>query len=277
MTAVSALTRFLAGVFPGMPEIASAHGARLDALNAYIHWLMLVLFVAWGLFFVFLLVRFRSRRNPRADYHGLRTHASSYAEIGVAIAEAILLVGFSIPLWSQRADAFPAEEEAVEMRVVGEQFAWNVHYPGPDGLFGSSRVDLVNVETNPLGLDRNDPAGADDVTTLNQLHLPVDRPAIVHLSSKDVIHSFGVPEFRVKQDGIPGLETPMWFVPTVTTAEMRERTGDPEFTYEIVCNQLCGLGHFRMRGFVTVETQAEFDAWLVSQAPTAGAADSFWQ
>ena len=278
MTALGSLTTFLAGGMPFMPPIATSHGARLDALNSYVHWLMAVLFIAWGLFFAYLLVRFRAGRNPRADYYGLRTKASSYAEIGVAIAEAILLIGFSIPLWSQRVDAFPAEEaEPVEVRVVGEQFAWNVHYPGPDGLFGSSRVELVNVETNPLGLDRNDPAGADDVTTLNQLHLPVDRPAILHLSSKDVIHSFGVPEFRVKQDGIPGLETPMWFVPTVTTAEMRERTGDPEFTYEIVCNQLCGLGHFRMRGFVTVETQAEFDAWLVSQAPTAGAADSFWQ
>jgi len=277
MAALSSLTTFLAGL-PFMPPIATSHGARLDALNDYVHWLMLVLFVAWGAFFVYLLVRFRAGRNPRADYYGLRTKASSYGEIGVAVAEAILLIGFSIPLWSQRVDAFPAEEEEpVEVRVVGEQFAWNVHYPGPDGLFGSSRVELVNVETNPLGLDRNDPAGADDVTTLNQLHLPVDRPAVLHLSSKDVIHSFGVPEFRVKQDAIPGLETPMWFVPTVTTAEMRERTGDPEFTYEIVCNQLCGLGHFSMRGFVTVETQAEYDAWLVSQAPTPGGADSFWQ
>lgn len=277
MTAVSALTTFLAGGFPGMPEIATAHGARLDALNAYIHWLMLVLFVAWGLFFGYLLFRFRGKRHPRADYHGLRTKASSYVEIGVAVAEAILLVGFSIPLWSQRVDAFPAEGEAVEVRVVGEQFAWNVHYPGPDGLFGSTSVDLVNAETNPLGLDRNDPAAVDDVTTLNQLHLPVDRPAILHLSSKDVIHSFGVPEFRAKQDVIPGLETPMWFVPTVTTAEMRQRTGDPEFTYEIVCSQLCGLGHYRMRGFVTVETQAEYDVWLTSQAPKEGGGDSFWQ
>ncbi|HEX2254728.1 MAG TPA: hypothetical protein VHQ65_15790 [Thermoanaerobaculia bacterium] len=263
--------------FPFMPEVASAHGAELDALSAYIHWLVLALFVAWGLFFVYLLVRYRGRRNPAADYYGLRTKASSYAEVGVALAEAVLLVGFSIPLWSARVDDFPDESEATVVRVVGEQFAWNVHYPGPDGLFGSADVHLVDVQSNPLGLDPNDPAGDDDIVTINDLHLPVDKPAIVYLSSKDVIHSFGLPEFRVKQDTIPGLVIPVHFIPTVTTAEMRERKNDPEFTYEIACAQLCGLGHYRMKGFVTIDTQAGFDAWLASRAPSEDAGDSFWQ
>ncbi len=269
----------LAGLaFPGLPALASEHGARLDALLGYVHWLMLVLFVGWGLFFAFLLVRFRRRRNPQASYRGLQTHASSYAEVAVAVAEAILLIGFSIPLWSARVDAFPAAADATEVRVVAEQFAWNVHYPGPDGVFGAARVELVDAETNPLGLDPADPAGADDVTTLNQLHLPVGKPVIVHLTSKDVIHSFGLPEFRVKQDAIPGLVTPVWFVPTVTTAAMRQRLGDPKFDYEIACNQLCGLGHYRMRGFVTVESPAEYAAWLASKAPQKkGEGDSFWQ
>jgi cytochrome c oxidase subunit 2 len=90
----------------------------------------------------------------------------------------------------------------------------------------------------------------------------VNKPAIVRLRSKDVIHSFGVPEFRVKQDAIPGLTIPVWFVPNVTTAEMRTRTGNAAFQYEIACAQLCGLGHARMRGFVTVQTAGEFQQWM---------------
>ena len=133
---------------------------------------------------------------------------------------------------------------------------------GPDGVFGRTDIKLIDSQDNSLGLDRSDPAAKDDVVTLNQLYLPVNKPIIVKLRSKDVIHSFGVPEFRVKQDAIPGLTIPIWFVPTVTTAEMRIRTGNPEFQYEIACAQLCGLAHFRMRGFVTVQTADEFQKWM---------------
>ena len=107
---------------------------------------------------------------------------------------------------------------------------------------------------NALGLDRNDPDGKDDITTINQLNLPVDKPILVHLSSKDVIHSFGLIEMRVKQDAIPGMDIPVWFIPN--------KTGE----FEIACSQLCGLGHYRMRGFVSVKTQADYDAWLASEA-----------
>lgn len=260
----------------GMPELASAHGGALDQLMSYIHWLMLILFVGWGAFFVYLLVRFNRRRNPAATYTGPKTKASSYLEGGVALAEAILLVGFSIPFWYERVDAFPPEDQAVEVRVVGEQFAWNVHYPGADGEYGRTDPSLVDQQTNPLGIDRSDPAAADDVTTINQLHLPVDRPAIVHLSSKDVIHSFMLNEFRVKQDAIPGISIPTHFTPTVTTAEMRERVGDPSFNYEIACAQLCGLGHYRMRGFVTIHEPAEYQAWLEAQVAPPQDSGGFW-
>ncbi len=264
--------------FPGLPEVASAHGGEIDSLIGWVHWLMILLFVGWGGLFAWLLWRFRAGRHPRADYHGLRTHASSYAEAGVAVAEAVLLIAFSIPLWSARVDAFPNQNEATVVRVIGEQFAWNIHYPGADGLFGETRPELVDLSTNPVGLDRGDPAAADDVVTLNQLHLPVDRPAILHLSSKDVIHGFGIPEMRVKQDAVPGLSIPVWLTPTVTTAEMRQRYGKPDWTYEIACAQLCGLGHYRMKGFVTVETEAEYVSWLAAQVqPAGGAGDSFWQ
>jgi cytochrome c oxidase subunit II len=161
------------------------------------------------------------------------------------------------------------------VQVTGEQFAWNIHYAGPDGKFGRTDVKLLDLQSNPLGLDREDPAAKDDVTTLNQLYLPVNKPVVVRLRSKDVIHAFGVPEFRVKQDAIPGLTIPIWFVPNTTTAEMRAKTGKPEFQYEIACAQLCGLGHARMRGFVTVQTAEEFQTWLDEQIKVQSAEDPF--
>ena len=161
-----------------------------------------------------------------ANYTGVKSHASNYSEIGVAVVEAILLFGFAIPLWAARVDVMPAESEALVVQVTGEQFAWNMHYPGPDGVFGRTDIQLLDLQSNPLGLDRADPAAKDDVTTVNQLYLPVNRPIIVRLRSKDVIHSFGVPEFRVKQDAIPGLTIPIWFIPNVTTAEMRTQDGE---------------------------------------------------
>jgi cytochrome c oxidase subunit 2 len=246
----------------GLPPLAAAHGGQIDNLIGLIHIFMLILFVGWGGFFLYVLVRFRKSRNPVADYKGVTSHRSTYLEVGVAVVEAVLLVGFAIPLWAARIGDMPPESESLVVQVTGEQFAWNVHYPGPDRVFGRTDIKLLDLQSNPLGLDRTDPAAKDDVTTVNQLYLPVNTPIIVRLRSKDVIHSFGVPEFRVKQDAIPGLTIPIWFVPTITTADMRTQTGNAEFQYEIACAQLCGIGHARMRGFVTVQTAEEFQQWL---------------
>ena len=257
----------------GLPALASANGGQIDALIGWTHVFMLVLFFGWGGFFAYTLVRFRRSRHPVANYSGAKTHTSSYLEGGVALVEAILLFAFSIPLWAARVNHVPSESEALVVEVTAEQFAWNVHYAGPDGKFGRTDIKLLDLQENPLGIDRDDPAAKDDVTTLNQLYLPVNRPIVVRLRSKDVIHSFNIPEFRVKQDAVPGFTIPVWFVPSVTTAEMRARTGNPEFQYEIACAQLCGLGHYRMRGFITVLSTEEFQKWMSEQ--TSAAADPF--
>jgi cytochrome c oxidase subunit 2 len=258
----------------GLPPLAAAHGGQIDSLIGWIHVFMLILFVGWGAFILYVLVRFRQARNPVADYTGVTSHRSTYLEVGVAVVEAVLLVGFAIPLWAARVGTLPPDNEALVVQVTGEQFAWNVHYPGPDRVFGRTDIKLLDLQSNPLGLDRSDPAAKDDVTTVNQLYLPVNKPVIVRLRTKDVIHSFGVPELRVKQDAIPGLTIPIWFIPTITTAEMRTRTGNPQFQYEIACAQLCGLGHARMRGFVTVQSGEEFQKWIeAAQAEQAATAD----
>lgn len=237
----------------GLPEQASAHAAEIDRMIVLVHWLMAVLFVGWGTFFIYTLIRFRASRHPRADYGGVKSHFSTYVEVGVALVEAILLVGFAIPAWANRVDDIPNESDAIVVRVVAEQFAWNAHYPGADGVFGRTDIKLVAAD-NPIGLDRTDGAAKDDITTINQLNLPVNRPILIHLTSKDVIHSFSLNQMRVKQDAIPGVSFPVWFTPT--------KTGD----WEINCSQLCGLGHYRMRGFYSIKTQQDYDAWLKEEA-----------
>jgi cytochrome c oxidase subunit II len=236
----------------GLPVAASEHAGEIDQMIVLVHWLMAILFVGWGIFFLYVLFRFRRSANPTASYTGAKGKISKGLEVAVAVVEVILLVFYAIPAWAKRVKAFPAENEAVVVKVVGEQFAWNVQYPGPDGKFGRTDIKLVAAD-NPLGLDRTDPDAKDDVTTINQLNLPVDRPVLVHLMSKDVIHSFALYEMRVKQDAVPGMSIPVWFIP--------KRIG----AYEIACSQLCGLGHFRMRGFVTIQSAADYQKWMADQ------------
>lgn len=237
----------------GLPDAGSTYAADIDRVIVLVHWLMLALMVGWSLFFAYVLVRFRKRAHPSARYQGVRGAWSSWIEAGVLAAEIVLLVFFSIPAWNLRAQAFPPERGSITVRVVAEQFAWNIHYPGADGRFGRTEAALVSPD-NPLGLDRADPAAQDDITTLNELHLPVGRPAIVMLSSKDVIHSFTLNEMRVKQDAVPGMVQRVWLTPT--------KTGE----WNIACSQLCGLAHYRMVGRYTIESEEDFKAWLAEEA-----------
>jgi len=234
----------------GLPHNVSTHGDYLDYMTGIVHILMLVLFVGWGGFFLYTLFRFRASKNPKASYTGATGKLSTYQEGGVVLAEILLLFLFAIPSWAMIKNDFPAATEAVEVNVVGEQFAWNFHMPGPDGVFGRRSIDLIDTAINPLGVDWDDPASADDIVTVNELHIPVNTPIIANISSKDVIHSFSLPNLRVKQDAIPGLTIPVWF-------EAME-TG----RFDIGCAQLCGLGHYRMHGWLTIHTQAEYDDWV---------------
>jgi cytochrome c oxidase subunit 2 len=236
-----------------LPPAASAHAGDIDLVLVLVHLLMLALFVGWSVYFAWVLIRFRRRRQTRADHHGATGRAALVVEIGVVFAEALLLVVFALPIWFARTSAQPTVTGATAVRIVAEQFVWNVHYPGADGMFGTTSITLVS-PTNPLGLDRNSAGGRDDIVVQNQLHLPVGRPVAIQLSSKDVIHSFGVPAMRVKQDAVPGLMTPVWFTPIVIGH------------FDVACSQLCGLAHFRMRAIVTVESEDAFRKFLAEEA-----------
>jgi cytochrome c oxidase subunit 2 len=299
-----------------LPIDASTHGHEIDRLIYFLHILMVVLFIGWGAFLTYLLVRFRKSRQPKADYTGVKSHASSYLEGVIVVIEVLLLAAFSIPFWAKKVSAAnepPAD--ALRIRVVAQTFVWNIHYPGKDGKFGTTRLDEnYNEKTNPLGLDRKSPGGADDITTINQLRIPVGKPVVLEITSRDVIHSVAIPLLRVKQDAIPGMSIPMQFTANKTseevaehyrrtlklptklnaflykvTEEVKDKDGRvllkknarvpkdyselvaagvtelsvvPADPIEIVCGQLCGNGHYNMKGFVQILTPEAYQQWL---------------
>jgi cytochrome c oxidase subunit 2 len=245
----------LVGVIYGFrswfPPVASRHGTGIDAMLIY-------LLVTVGLLFLIghialgVLV-WRAARQKRISFR-LASRKTEWMLSGVlglivvAVGE-IGVLAIGIPVWSEYFGAAPPAN-AVFVEITGQQFMWNVRYPGNDGMFGRTNPRLVDDQSNPIGLDRTDPAAADDIVLQNEVGAPVDRPVRVRLRSKDVIHSFFLPHLRVKQDAVPGMTPEVVFVPT------------REGTFEIACTELCGLGHYRMQGFLYVLSENGFRQWL---------------
>jgi cytochrome c oxidase subunit 2 len=238
------LTEFL-----GIVENASEHGYQIDHMIEFVHWLMAALFIGWGTFFTFTLIRFHKSRHPVANYYGARSKVSTHLEFIVVLVEAVLLLGFAIPIWGKRVNGPKPTEDALRIRVIGEQYLWNFHYAGKDGVFGSQKAELVN-SANAIGLDPMDPASHDDIVAKNEMHLPVNKSVILEITSKDVIHSFSMQAMRMGQDAIPGTRAPVWFKPV--------KTG----TFEVICGQLCGGGHYAMRSIMVVDSAEDFATWM---------------
>ena len=244
----------------GLPPLASQNGQDVDNLIIYVHWLMIVLFIGWIIYFFYAVNRFRRSRQAKADYVGVKSHASTYIELAIAGIEAVLLIFIAVPLWAKAVDKFPAAKDSTVIQVVAQQYAWNARYAGLDGEFGKQDMKFVQLD-NVFGVDPADPNSKDDVQLLNEIHVPVGKPVIMYVSSKDVIHSLKIIAMRVCQDAIPGLRIPCWFVPTHTGR------------YQINCAQLCGPLHANMTGgFLVVQSQADYDKWLKGKS---GAKPSF--
>lgn len=236
----------------GIPEVHSEHGQMVDHMLELVHWFMLLLFVGWSIFLVITLWRGYHRRRPKANYHGVQSHASSHLEVGVIITEVILLLGFAFPLWANRVDQFPDPD--VRVNAWAEQFAWNFQYPGPDGKFGATDRFLISGQ-NPIGIDPEDPNSMDDIVT-GSLVLPNRAKIEINVTSKDVIHNLALPVMRIAQDADPGKFSRMWFIPI--------KTGKSE----IICGQLCGDAHGNMRSVLeVVSDQKKYNTWLSEQNP----------
>lgn len=230
---------------------ASSFAEPVDALIARLFWICLFFGVLVQVLLVVALIRFRRKKAVKAlHYHG--NHALEVAWALVPCAILVWLAFASQSLWARIRLPPSLPVDATEVEVLAQQFAWNVRYPGKDGLFGASRPEFISDE-NPFGRVPDDAAGEDDVILINEMSLIADKPARLVLRSRDVIHSFFIPEFRFKQDAVPGTEMEVWFLPT--------RSGD----FEIACAEFCGLAHYRMRGLLSVQTAAEHDQWLTER------------
>lgn len=237
-----------------LPVQASSFAAEIDRGIWILQAAMIFIFAAWGVFFAYLLIRYRAREGRAADRSEVSLKASIAPDIAVLTFEVLLVVFYAVPTWSKIKMGVPEDPGAVKIEIVAEQFNWNIRYPGPDGVFGRKDAALVDF-ANPLGLDPADQAGLDDVVLVNELRLPVGKTIVARLTSKDVIHSFFIPAFRIKQDAAPGMIVPVWFQPTLTGH------------FEITCAQLCGVGHAMMRADVVVQEPGDFTAWLAAQKP----------
>lgn len=232
-----------------LPVAGSQHAADLDKVLLGVHTHMTIQAIAWGIFFIYVLIRFRSRAQPQPSPSGLPPLIPIVAIGAVIAGDALLLATSALPAWSARATPPAALAAPIEIHVIGEQFAWNIHYPGRDRRFGRTSQALIGA-SNPLGIDRTDPAAMDDIGILNTLTLPLNWPVVVELTSRDVIHSFTLNEMRVRQDAVPGMTTHTWFTPIVAGQ------------WDIACSQLCGIGHYRMRGEYRVLPQQQWEEWL---------------
>jgi len=176
-----------------------------------------------------------------------------------------ILVGFGLFYWFKITGDAPKESQVVE--ITGKQFNWMMRYPGKDNVLGRKNYRLTDASNgNALGVDWEDGASHDDIEA-TEMHLVVGKPVQLVINAQDVIHDMGLVHFRLKMDAVPGIPTTLWFTPKYTTAQMKKITGNKDFVYEISCDQMCGSGHYSMRGVIIVETQEEYDAWMASKKP----------
>jgi cytochrome c oxidase subunit 2 len=243
---------------------ASEQGEKIDLM------LYITLAVTGSVFFITQILlfwfayKYQEKEGRKAFYFPHNNKLELLWTTVPAIFLTILVV-FGLKYWFKMTGDAP--KDAVVVEITGHQFAWEMRYPGKDGKLGKKNYKLYNQPSgNTLAVDFEDQDSWDDLHT-TEMHLPVGKPVKLVINAMDVIHDVGLSHFRMKMDAVPGIPTTMWFTPKYTTADMKKRTGNPNFVYEISCDQMCGKGHFSMRGVIVVETEEEYNKWLASQKP----------
>ena len=251
-------------------EAASVQGEKVDSM------LKLTVVITGIVFFITQIALFwfsfkYQQSDKRKAYYYLHNNKLELIWTAVpAIAMTVLVV---IGLRNWYSFTGPAPKDAMQIEITGKQFGWIYRYAGNDNIFGKKYYKLIDdADNNSLGQDWKDPTNFDDVVTTQAMYVVKGKPVNLIINSRDVIHDVGLSQFRLKQDAVPGTPTSLWFTPKFTTKEMKETTGNPDFEYEISCDQMCGNGHYSMKGVIDVVTQEEYDVWMAQQKPNYYAA-----
>jgi len=245
---------------------ASNHGHDVDNMLKITLIITGIVFVITQIILFWFAYKYQESDNRKAYFY---PHNNKLEVLWTAVPAIVLtvMVGFGLYYWFRITGEAPAN--AMQVEITGSQFKWEFRYPGKDKVLGKKYFKRINEgANNPLGQLWEDSTNKDDIyITQEDLHLVVNKPVRLIINAKDVIHDVGLSHFRLKMDAVPGTPTTMWFTPTKTTKQMKIDTGDPDFVYEISCDQMCGQGHYKMRGTIVVETQEEFDFWMAKQKP----------
>jgi len=246
-------------------KAASDHGEKIDSM------LYITIAITGVVFFItqILLFWFSFKYQYSEKRKGYYFPHNNKLEVIWTVVPAIaltVLVGFGLMYWFQITGEAP--KNAMQVEVTGKQFNWIFRYPGKDNVFGNKYYkNISDAENNSLGLLWDDPKTHDDIVVTNTMYLVVNQPVKLIINSRDVIHDVGLVAFRMKMDAVPGTPTTIWFTPKYTTQEMKKMTNNPDFEYEISCDQMCGKSHFSMKGTVQVVTPEEFILWRAKQVP----------
>lgn len=246
-----------------LPEAASEHGVIVDELMNITWMIITPVFVITHILLFYFAWKYSYDKNRRAKYF---SHDNKLEMLWTAIPALVLLVLilYGLSIWNDITTPLTAEDEPVEIELYARQFDWTARYPGADGKFGDADVRLIE-GVNMLGIDSTDKEAWDDKYVKAEFHLPVNRPIQFYFRAQDVIHSAYMPHFRAQMNCVPGMVTRFNFVPTKTTAEMREITGNEEFQYYLLCNKICGAAHYNMKMEIIVESEEDYNAWLSEQ------------
>ena len=252
---------------------ASNHGEKVDEMLWLTIWVTGLVFVATQILLFWFAFKYQEKENTKIFFF---PHNNSLEILWTVVPAIVLAVLVVIGLKNWYSFTGDAPKDAMIVEVTGKQFGWIYRYEGKDKEFGKKYFKVIDDATNPLGLLfednktlnlKDDPKSHDDIVATTTMYIVKNRPVKLIIGSRDVIHDVGLSHFRMKMDAVPGIPTTMWFTPLYTTAEMKKITNNPNFVYELSCDQMCGNGHYSMRGIVEVVTQAEFDAWITKQKP----------
>jgi len=246
-----------------LPKASSIHGVEIDRLFNITLFFTGIVFVITHIALFWFAFRYRGGSGRKAYFF---PHSNKLEVVWTTVPAIVMTVLVIMGMKAWFNTLTPSEKPELEVEAVAQQFNWTIRYPGKDGKLGKRAFDKI-ADNNPLGIDWSDPNSHDDFITTDPIHLPVNKLVMFRLASKDVLHAFFLPHFRVKMDCVPGIPTQFPFTPTETSAEKRDELNDPNFTFFLACAELCGVSHWNMRRDLNVVTEEEFQAWAQQQKP----------